>query len=406
MPHTEASPLAGRCIVLGVSGSIAAYKAVELCRRLVDAGATVVPILTEAATRFVGTPTFSALASEPARTALFEDPVDPIPHVTLARRADIVVVAPATARVIASYAGGSADDLLTSTLLATRAPVIVCPAMHDEMWGHPAVQENVATLRRRGVILVEPESGRLAGGDEGQGRLASVDAVVQAIGRALGPEDLGGRSVLVTAGGTREPIDPVRFIGNRSSGKQGHAVAAEAARRGAKVTLVTSSSVEVPEGVEVINVSTAAEMESAVTGRAQEFDVVVLAAAVADFRPVGVAAQKLRKADGVPDIKLEATTDIAAAVSERRRPGQVLVGFAAETEEVVENATRKLLAKGLDIIVANNVVAPGAGFEHDTNEVTIVTGDGTSIGVPMTTKQAVAVAAIDAVVERLAKNAT
>src|SRR4051812_44855371 len=260
-----ATTLVGRCIVLGVSGGIAAYKAVELCRRLVDAGAHVVPVLTEDATRFVGEITFSALASEPAQTKLFGG-VDPIPHTSLGQRADLVIVAPATARLLGKYAAGLSDDLLTATLLATRAPVLVAPAMHTEMWEHPAVQENLVTLRRRGVHVVEPESGRLAGGDVGAGRLAGPERIMDAVRAALTRDaDLAGSRFLVTAGGTREPIDPVRFIGNRSSGKMGHAVADRAHSRGAAVTLVTTSGLAVAEGIDVVRVATAAEMHAAVT---------------------------------------------------------------------------------------------------------------------------------------------
>ncbi|MBV9255277.1 MAG: bifunctional phosphopantothenoylcysteine decarboxylase/phosphopantothenate--cysteine ligase CoaBC, partial [Actinobacteria bacterium] len=286
----------GTRIVLGVSGGIAAYKAVEVCRQLVDAGAHVSPVLTEDALRFVGALTFSALASEPARTSLWDGP-DPIPHTRLGQSADLIVIAPATARVIAKYAAGISDDLLTATLLATRAPVVVCPAMHTEMWEHPSVQDNLATLRARGVHIVDPESGRLAGGDEGTGRLADPARIVAAIDAVLGPGDLDGVHVVVTAGGTREPIDPVRFIGNRSSGKQGHALADEAAGRGARVTLITTSERAASAGVDARRVETAAEMEAAVLDVAADADVVIMAAAVADFRPKASAAQKIKKAE-------------------------------------------------------------------------------------------------------------
>ncbi len=325
--------LAGKRVVLGVTGGVAAYKAVEVCRRLVDAGAHVIPVLTEGATRFVGEVTFSALASEPAQTSLWHER-DPIPHTRLGQSADVIVVAPATARVIAAYAHGLSDDLLTATLLATRAPVVVAPAMHTEMWEHPAVQDNLAVLAGRGVHIVDPEEGRLAGGDVGAGRLAAPEAVVAAVVAAVAVPDLAGLSVLVTAGGTREPIDPVRFIGNRSSGKQGHALADEAVARGAKVTLVTAADRPVAGGVDVVPVTTAAEMEHAVLARSDAADVVVMAAAVADFRPVTPAPDKLKKSDGVPAITLEATTDILVALAGRKPPGQTLVGFAAETSEV------------------------------------------------------------------------
>ena len=313
--------LSGKRVVLGVTGGIAAYKAIEVSRRLVDAGAHVSPIMTRSATRFVGEVTLSALASEPVQTSLWDE-ADPIPHTRLGQGADVIVVCPATARLLADYAAGRSADLLTATLLATRAPVVVCPAMHTEMWEHPAVQENLATLRRRGVHVVDPESGRLAGGDVGHGRLADPARIVAAVEAALTAPDLHGLSVLVTAGGTREPIDPVRFIGNRSSGKQGHAIAATALRRGAKVTLVTTSALAVPAEIDVVHVATAAEMQSAVESAAASADVVVMAAAVADFRPVAVAGDKLKKADGIPEIRLEPTVDILALLGAKKRPGR------------------------------------------------------------------------------------
>jgi phosphopantothenoylcysteine decarboxylase/phosphopantothenate--cysteine ligase len=392
--------LQGRRIVLGVSGGIAAYKAVEVCRRLVDRGAHVVPVLTRGATRFVGETTFSALASEPAHTSLFDDP-DPIPHTRLGQTADLVVVVPATARVIGSYAAGISSDLLTATLLATEAPVVVCPAMHTEMWRHPAVQDNLATLRRRGVHVVPPEEGRLAGGDVGAGRLAAPEVVVAAVESVVARQrDLAGLHVLVTAGGTREPIDPVRFIGNRSSGKQGHALADEAAARGAKVTLVTTTALPGPPDADVLRVETAAEMGEAVAGVAPGADVVVMAAAVADFRPVAPADRKIKKTGGVPEIVLAPTPDILSDLGRRKPPGQTLVGFAAETDDLRENAATKLEAKGADLIVANDVTAPGAGFEHDTNQVVIVSADGTEREVPLADKRAVARAVFNAVLER------
>jgi phosphopantothenoylcysteine decarboxylase/phosphopantothenate--cysteine ligase len=392
--------LEGRRVVLGVSGGIAAYKAIEVCRRLVDRGAHVVPVLTRGATRFVGPTTFSALASERARTSLFEDP-DPIPHTRLGQGADVVVVAPATARVIGTYAAGISNDLLTATLLATEAPVVLCPAMHTEMWRHPAVQDNLATLARRGVHVVAPEEGRLAGGDVGQGRLAAPEAIVAACEEVLGAtRDLAGLHVVVTAGGTREPIDPVRFLGNRSSGKQGHALAAEAAARGAKVTLVTTVGLPVPPGADVVRVETAAEMDEAVGRVASAADVVVMAAAVADFRPAAVAPQKIKKGDGVPQITLEPTVDILAGLGARKPPGQTLVGFAAETDRMRQNALSKLVAKGADLIVANDVTAPGAGFEHDTNHVVILNADGTEREVPLADKRAIARAVFNAVRDR------
>jgi phosphopantothenoylcysteine decarboxylase / phosphopantothenate---cysteine ligase len=395
-----------RRIVLGVSGGIAAYKAIDVCRRLVDGGAHVVPVMTRGATRFVGEATFSALASERVHTSLFHDD-DPIPHTRLGQSADAVVVAPATARVIGSYAAGISSDLLTATLLAVRegTPVVLAPAMHTEMWEHPAVQDNVATLARRGVTIVPPEEGRLAGGDIGKGRLAAPATIVEAVEAAFGAgRDLTGLRVLVTAGGTREPIDPVRFVGNRSSGKQGHALAVEAAVRGAKVTLVTTVDLPVPPHSDVIRVETAAEMDEAVHAAEASADVVVMAAAVADFRPAQVADRKLKKQAGVPEITLEPTPDILAGLGARKRPGQTIVGFAAETDEVRKNAAAKLAAKGIDVIVANDVTAPGAGFEHDTNQVVIMDADGTEREVPLADKRAVARAVFDAVTQRRSKS--
>ncbi|MHB8466309.1 MAG: bifunctional phosphopantothenoylcysteine decarboxylase/phosphopantothenate--cysteine ligase CoaBC [Acidimicrobiales bacterium] len=399
----EAGSLSGRRIVLGVAGGIAAYKAVELCRRLVDAGAHVIPVLTPDATRFVGEVTFSALASEPVRTSLWDSP-EPIPHTRLGQSADAIVVAPATARVIGAYAAGISDGLLTATLLATRAPVIVCPAMHTEMWEHPAVQDNLATLRRRGVHIVEPGVGRLAGGDSGAGRLADPADIADAVERVLRSSgELAGRTVLVTAGGTREAIDSVRVITNRSSGKQGYALAAEAAARGADVILVTTVDRVPPAGVrEVVRVTSAADMEQAVVPRSAVADVVIMAAAVADFRPKVAHDRKLKKDDGVPEIVLEPTHDFLVDLGKRKAPGQVIVGFAAETDDVDANALRKLRSKRLDLIVANDVSAPGAGFEHDTNHVVIFGADGSEERLPLTSKSAVATAVLDAAIRLLA----
>ena len=393
--------LAGKRIVLGVTGGIAAYKAVEVCRRLVDAGAHVSPIMTKGAEHFIGRTTLSALASEPVQSSLWDEE-SPIPHTRLGQGADLVLVVPATARLIGAYAAGLSADLLTATLLATRAPVVVCPAMHTEMWEHPAVHDNLATLRRRGVHIVEPEAGRLAGGDVGRGRLASPEAIVSALERVLGPADLHGRSVLVTAGGTREPIDAVRVIANRSSGKQGYAIAAEAASRGARVVLVSTVELAPPAGdVLVVPVETAAQMQSTVESHAPSCNLVVMAAAVADFRPSQAASGKLKKESGVPEIVLEPTPDILAGLGASKPQGQVLVGFAAETSDLVQNAQSKLLRKNLDLIVANDVSQPGVGFHHETNAVTIVRRHGDPITVSLSDKRVVAKAVIDAAVALL-----
>jgi phosphopantothenoylcysteine decarboxylase / phosphopantothenate---cysteine ligase len=392
-----ARTLRGRRVVLGVTGGIAAYKAVEICRRLVDAGAHVSPVLTEDALHFVGALTFSALASEPARTSLFSgaEGGDPIPHTRLGQQADLIVVAPATARLLGKYAHGISDDLLSATLLATRAPVLVAPAMHTEMWEHPAVQENLATLRRRGVHVVDPVTGRLAGGDEGAGRLADPEAIVGAAAVVLARGgDLAGVRILVTAGGTREPIDPVRFLGNRSSGKMGHAIAEAAERRGAMVTLVTTTDRPAPPGAEVVRVQTAEELHDAVLGRFAECDAVVMAAAVADFRPKVMAPEKLKKHDGVPEIHLEPTVDVLAALGARKEH-QLLVGFAAETEQVREHAAAKLAAKRVDLMVANDVSASDAGFEVDTNRALLLDSSGGVEEVPLLTKLALADVILD-----------
>jgi len=397
--------------VLGVAGGIAAYKAVEVCRRLTDAGCEVAPVLTQAATAFVTPLTFTALAAQPARTSLFGDADDPIPHTRLGRWADVVVVAPATADLLARYAAGMANDLLTATLLATTAKVVVCPAMHTEMWEHASVQDNLEVLRRRGVLVVEPDVGRLAGGDEGAGRLADPERITSAVLAALESHDgpLSGRTVVVTAGGTREPIDPVRVLTNRSSGRQGHAIAEVAARRGAKVVLVTASPLSLDASIDALverrDVETARHMCDAVLEVASDADVVVMAAAVSDFRPVEGRASKLRRDDGVPTIKLEATDDVLAAVMARRRPGQVVVGFAAETSDAVARGREKLARKGCDLLVVNDVSQPGAGFDHDTNEVVILGDDGSEVHVGLTTKQEVASALLDSVGRRLALGA-
>ncbi len=408
--------LGGRRVLLGVCGGIAAYKAVEVCRRLVDAGALVSPVLTRDATRFVAPLTFSALASEPARTSLFGpdgtgDPVSPVPHVALGRGVDAVVVVPATARLIGSYAAGISSDLLTATLLATRAPVLVCPAMHAEMWEHPAVQDNVALLRRRGVQVLEPAEGRLAGGDFGKGRLPGPEVIVAALAALVrpGPGPLDGVKAVVTSGGTREALDPVRYIANRSSGKQGHAIAAELAGRGASVTLITSSPLAPPPGVDVLRVESAAQLEQAVRHAADAADVVVMAAAVADYRPAVVASQKLKKTGAPVSLELVPTPDILAGLCARRRPGQVIVGFAAETAsgaELVALGRAKLVAKGTDLVVANAVGgdgdALGFGFGEDASRAVIVSGH-SQVDLGVAAKSAVAARLVDAITDLLAQ---
>ena len=395
-------------VVLGVSGGIAAYKAVEVCRRLVDAGVHVMPVLTDDAQRFVGALTFSALASEPARTSLFapsggRNP-EPIPHTYLGQTADLVVIAPATAKLIGKYAAGISDDLLTATLLATRAPVLVCPAMHTEMWEHPAVQENLATLTRRGVHVLAPERGpaggrrrrsRSPGRPGGDRRRARSSCSPRPAVRSPGAKCSSPRAA------PREPIDPVRYVGNRSSGKMGHALAAAARRRGAEVVLVTTTGRAVPDGVAAVPVETAEQMRDAVLAVAGECDVVVMAAAVADFRPKAVAPEKLKKGDGVPEIVLEPTVDILAELGARKRPDQIVVGFAAETERLREHAAAKLAAKRVDLMVANDVSAADSGFEVDTNRAVILDAAGAVEELPLLTKDALADWIVDRIVAAL-----
>ncbi len=398
-------------IVLGVAGGIAAYKSVELLRRLRDAGYHVAPILTPDATRFVGAVTFSALASEPARTDLFGDATTPIPHTSLGQSADLVVVAPATAHLIARYAMGLADDLLCATLLATRAPVLLCPAMHTEMWEQPSVQENVATLRRRGVLVLEPATGPLAGGDAGTGRMPEPDDIFMLIERIVrgyrGP--LSGRHVLISAGGTREPIDPVRVITNRSSGRQGYALAEVAHRLGARVTLVTT--VDLPlaldtvRSIDVVAVQTAAELHAAMLQRTDDADCVIMAAAVADFT-VEASDEKLKRHLGVPQLDFVATKDVLGDLVARRHPGQVIVGFAAETSDVVAQALAKLRAKGVDLLVVNDVAAPHVGFEHATNEVTLLDRHEVAETVSLRSKAAISLAILTRVASLLSQGAT
>ncbi len=393
--------LQGRRVVLGISGGIAAYKAIEVCRRLVDAGVHVIPVLTEQAHHMVGPTTFTALASEPVKTSLWHDR-DPIPHTKLGQTADAIVVCPATARVISDLVTGRSGDLLSATLIATAAPVIVCPAMHTEMWEHPAVRHNIEVLVERGVVIVWPEEGRLAGGDIGKGRLADPLVVFEAVEELFQDGPLRGRRVLITAGGTREPLDPVRFLGNRSSGKQGHALAEQAAAMGAEVTLVTTVELPVSPGIRRIEVGTAAEMHSAVQTDSGSYDVIVMAAAVADFRPVGASTQKIKKDGGVPTVVLEPTVDILAGLGQTKPSHQVLVGFAAETENLASNAQEKLHRKGADLLVANDVSAPGVGFAHDTNAVTIYGADGSVAEIARSPKTTIARKVLEAAADRLA----
>ncbi len=392
-------PLAGRHVLLGVSGGIAAYKAAELARWLLKAGATVQAILTDGAATFVGPATFEGLTGRPAHTDVWDSP-ERILHVRLAREADVAVFAPATANLLAKFAAGIADDLVTSTYSCLTCPVVVAPAMHTEMWEHRPTQRAVAALRADGVQLVGPDSGALAGGDVGPGRLAEVEWIGAAVVALLASQDtpLSGRHVVVSAGGTREPIDPVRFISNRSSGKMGYAVAAEAARRGAHADLVSApTALAPPDGVKVTQVETALQMRDAVLPLAEQADVVVMAAAVADFRPVSYSAQKLKKDSGALDsVELVPNPDILGELGGRPHRA-LLVGFAAETDLEEERGLEKLRRKGLDLIVVNRVDFTDAGFGVDTNRAVLLGRDGQRREVSLTTKAELAAVIFDEV---------
>ena len=389
-------------MLLGVTGSIAAYKAAVIARLAIDAGAEVRVILTPSAERFIGTDTFSALTGNPVHTSLWERPGDVV-HVRLAREADAAVVAPATANVLAKLANGLADDLLTSTLLEATCPLILAPAMHTGMWQHPATASNVATLVDRGALFVGPVVGALAAGDEGLGRMAEPEDVLRAIVRSVaGPGDLAGVRMVVTAGPTQEPIDPVRFIGNRSTGKMGVAVAAEAASRGADVRLILGpDTVPPPNGVTPVRVRTAEEMQRAVLAAADDADVVVMAAAVADFRPKAVSEGKLKKESGIPELHLEPTPDIIGELGERKGE-RILVGFAAEISELKAAGRKKLRAKHLDLVVVNEVGREGTGFGSDTNVAMILSSGGSDAPLRTWTKTELAAAICDRVVDSLA----
>lgn len=402
--------LKGRRILLGVTGGIAAYKAADLASKLTQAGALVDVVLTEAAARFITPLTFQALTGRPVYSDLWTPTAETaLLHVALAEAAELVVIAPATADFIARQALGLANDLLSALCLATRAPVMIAPAMDVQMWAHPATQENVERLRQRGVEVVGPAYGRMASGLEGWGRMVEPEALLGHIRRALGRRGpLAGRRVVVTAGPTYEPIDPVRFIGNRSSGKQGFALAQAALDRGADVVLIAGPvALATPVGARRIDVGTAAEMAEAVWREAEEADVLLMAAAVADYRPAQPHPAKIKK--GAPlTLDLIPTVDILEGLAARRaargRP-QVVVGFAAETEAVLENARAKLLAKGLDLIAANDVTEPGAGFAADTNRVTLIDVRGRAETLPLMSKAAVAEALLDRVVALLEEKA-
>ncbi|HSB73363.1 MAG TPA: bifunctional phosphopantothenoylcysteine decarboxylase/phosphopantothenate--cysteine ligase CoaBC [Candidatus Methylomirabilis sp.] len=397
--------LEGKRILLGVTGSIAAYKAVELLREFVKRGAEVQVVMTEAAAKFVAPLTFETLSRQPVLLDMFSLAYDSkIGHIEATQRADVLLVAPATARTIARMALGLADDFLSCIFLASRCPVLVAPAMDSDMYRHAAVRQNLATLRGRGVHVVEAGHGELASGLVGPGRLADLQEIVAAVERVLAPVgDLAGQVVLVTAGPTREPLDPVRFLSNRSSGKMGYAVAEAAASRGARVILVSGpTALLAPPGVDVVHVDTAQEMYEAVLAKLPVASVVIKAAAVADYRPKRVADRKIKKDETVPEVALEPTPDILAEVG-KRKGARVVVGFAAETDDLVANARKKLQRKHVDLMVANNVRQPGAGFDTDTNVVKVLDAEGGVEELPLLSKREVADRILDRVVRLLTR---
>jgi phosphopantothenoylcysteine decarboxylase/phosphopantothenate--cysteine ligase len=397
-------------VVLGVAGGIAAYKAAELLRDLTESGHDVRVVPTEGALRFVGAPTWAALSGHPVPTDVWTDAHE-VPHVRLGREAELVVVAPATADLLARAAAGLADDLLTNVLLTARCPVLLAPAMHTEMWEHPATRANVAVLRERGTVVLDPAEGRLTGADTGRGRLPEPAALADLARLLLArpdalPRDLAGRRVLVTAGGTREALDPVRFLGNRSSGRQGYALALVAAARGAEVTVVSANvALPDPPGAEVLRVTSAAELHDVTLAAAADSDAVVMAAAVADFRPVAVASVKIKKDAGEPPpVELVRTPDVLAALVADRRPGRPVVGFAAETGDGagdwLAHGRAKLARKGCDLLVVNPV-GDGRAFEVEDNTAVVLTADGVEVEVAPGPKTALAAAVWELVAARL-----
>ncbi len=398
-------------LLIGVSGGIAAYKAIETARLAIKSGNAVRVIQTPTSERFVGRTSFEAITGAPALTSEFEpDPMRgsfpgeplgeraPISHLALVERAEVYLIAPASANTIAKLAHGIADNLVSTAALAATCPVAVAPAMNNRMYLHPATQANLRALAERGVTIIPPGEGDLAShGEHGIGRLAEPAELLAACDALLAPGTWAGIQVLVTAGGTREPIDSVRYIGNRSSGRMGYALAAEAARRGAQVTVISANvGLQPPPGTRIVPVETAAELKRACSERFDDCDVLLMAAAVADFRPSSPAAGKLKKDQGVPTVELEPTDDVLGALAARRRDGQLLVGFAAEHGAgALDHGAEKLARKGLDAIVVNDISAPGVGFESTENEVTIITAAGARREVPRTTKERVAQAVLD-----------
>jgi phosphopantothenoylcysteine decarboxylase/phosphopantothenate--cysteine ligase len=402
---TEA--LRGRFIVLGVTGSIAAYKSVELARRLTQAGATVQVVMSRSATEFVRPLTFQALTYRPVEVEMFQIQDERAAgHIAMGRQADVVVIAPATAHVLARLANGFSDDLIATTVLATDAPIVLAPAMETHMWQNAATRANVETLRARGARIVEPESGPLASGDVGPGRLASLERIEAAIADALkATQALAGRKVIVTAGPTLEPIDPVRFVSNRSSGKMGYAIAAAAADAGAEVFLVSGpTALRAPAGTHVVPIETAEQMRDAVLGLLPHADAVVMAAAVADYRPIETREHKIKKRDAGKELDLRMTEnpDILKAIVAARRAGAVVIGFKAETGDATAEAERMLREKKLDLVVANDISDPGSTFGSDTDRVTFVSADGVE-RLPLLAKTEVARRLVAKLAERLAR---
>jgi phosphopantothenoylcysteine decarboxylase/phosphopantothenate--cysteine ligase len=394
--------LSNKTIVLGITGSIAAYKAAEIASQLTQAGAKVNVIMTKEAIQFISPVTFRAVTGRPVVTEMFDLASEfSIEHVSLAKAADIVVIAPATANIIAKLAAGIADDMLCCTVLATKAPVLIAPAMETNMYNNPVTQDNLSKLKARDFMIIAPATGWLASGKEGLGRLADINDVMGSIRQVLGGDgDLAGKRIVVTAGGTQEPIDPVRYISNRSSGKMGYALAEAARARGAKVTLVTApTSLPEPAGVNVVKVNTAREMHQAVEKVATQADALVMAAAVADYRPTKAAKGKIKKGEAGLTLELECTPDILGSV----KGNFIKVGFAAESSNLVENAKQKLKQKGLDFIVANDITASDSGFGTDSNRVTIIDRGGKVNSLPLMPKREVADKILDRVAELLPK---
>ena len=399
--------LRGRFIVLGVTGSIAAYKSIELARRLTQAGATVQVVMSRSATEFVRPITFQALTYRPVEVEMFQIQDERAAgHVAMGREADVIVVAPATAHVISRLANGMADDLIATTVLATSAPVVIAPAMETHMWQNPATQENIARLRARGVRVVDPESGPLASGDVGPGRLASLEKIEAAVVDALSSSAaLAGRRVIVTAGPTVEAIDPVRFVSNRSSGKMGYAIAQAARDAGAEVTLVTGpTALRAPNGVRVIPVESAEDMQDAVLAVLPEMDAVVMAAAIADYRPLEVSHRKIKKRDAGSELTIRMTEnpDVLKAIIAARRPKTIVVGFKAESGEATAEAERMLREKKVDLVIANDISDPSSVFGSDTDRVTFVSADGVE-ALPVLAKTEVARRLVAKLAERLAR---